>query len=144
MSVDFAGLVSRGRSRGSIVAILGKPLSDEHGFSRYDLSVRRGYLFEFRWSASGELLEDSGYVCEQPRQLAISFPTSPEQVGPLGDYLCETGATSGELLATLGEPTDRTGWWPIENWSYPHGLELELRLGIVEKATECLASSLKQ
>ena len=57
MSVEFAGLVSRGRSRGSILAVLGKPLSDEHRFSRYNLSVRQGYLFEFRWSTSGEVLE---------------------------------------------------------------------------------------
>ena len=49
-------------------------------------------------------------------------------------YLEGIGATSCELLATLGEPTERMGWWPIENWSYSHGLDLELRLGIVEHA----------
>ena len=96
--------------------------------------MRQGYLFDFQWSTSGELLEDSGYERAQLRQLEVSSPTCPERSAHLRRYLEGIGATSGELLAMLGEPSERVGWWPIENWTYSHGLELELRLGIVEQA----------
>ena len=126
-------LIAMGTTREAIVAELGSPDQDTLRASRYDLGIRAGYLFEFKWSETGTRLVDSGYARSIERKLLIEErPSNPAQVMSTQRYVQSVGATADELVAVLGEPIDRSGWWPIETWSYPDSLTLELRLGVVE------------
>ncbi|HTL32226.1 MAG TPA: hypothetical protein VL326_03825 [Kofleriaceae bacterium] len=101
---------------------------------RYDLGVRPEYLFEFRLSPDGQAIIDSHYTRREHRELELHLPVSREDAKLRRAQLIELGVTATELREALGEPEleDRTGWWPYEWWTYPGGLTLELRLGVVE------------
>jgi hypothetical protein len=51
---------------------------------------------------------------------------------PSLDGALSTGATAQEILARLGKPAQRSGWWPCETWEYTDGQIFTLCHGVVE------------
>lgn len=125
-------LVTIGVPRRTVIAALGPPDVNARDACRYDLGVREGYLFEFRWSEADATLAGSGYVCAQNRKVEVGLLSSEADCRDAKQYLKGIGASEPEIIGALGEPTERDGWWPNETWSYAPSLALELRLGIVE------------
>jgi hypothetical protein len=136
----WSGFLGPSTTLGDVETALGRPdwreagRDPDHGrvgwvAATYDLQDRPGYAFCFRFTADGRLA-GSGY-----RRVAAPPPPPPRTAAHVTvvEQLTATGATEEELLAWLGEPADRYGWWPLETWTWANGLAVDLRLGIVER-----------
>lgn len=130
---DFRGKLLPIRTpRATVVDVLGLPDDESVSYLKYDLGVRSGYLFVFSLWADDQLVQDSEYIRSTATTRDYSLPTSRSEAEVLRAQFCQEGVTAAELRAWFGEPEDRIGWWPYETWTYPGGLRLELRLGVVE------------
>lgn len=126
-------LLPIGTKASAIIAILGEPFDSEDTLIRYDLGVRRDYVYEFVLNEETQTVVDSDYVRREARQLQLVLPREPKDAAAIRAEMIRLGVTAKELRAAFGEPVDHIGWWPEESWSYP-GLRLELRLGVVEES----------
>lgn len=127
-------LIARGTTGAEIARVLGDGYDNDPGSQHYDLGVRADYLFEFRLNEEEDRVIDSGYVRREPRQLSLVRPGTTEEAALLRRQLVGLGVTASELRSALGQPSDRSGWWPFESWDYTGSVpfSVELRLGVVE------------
>ena len=129
---EFSGKFGVMTPLAQIEALLGVPDLIAESYAYYDLGLREDYLFAFRLASHEPVVVDFAYVRRKPMELPVSAPASPSEAEEVHGELVRLRATAAELLACVGEPMDRSGWFPYETWTYPEGLVLELRLGIVE------------
>jgi hypothetical protein len=97
----------------------------------YRLPTRPDHRYEFRFAGSPPRLVGSGFERIEGRGRSQLSGSTPAQ---LAAELARIQGTESEVLAALGVPVNRFGWWPIETWAYSDGTELELRHGVVEGA----------
>lgn len=125
-------LLSPTSSAERVVDRLGEPVERTTDTLAYLLPQRPSYLDTFHFVVGTGRLATSGF---RRRVVAAPLPTfdASTDAKSLARRLAEVGATSEEVRAAFGEPAEIDGWWPHETWSYPSGLLLNLRHGVVEE-----------
>jgi hypothetical protein len=126
------GLLSPSSTAETVVERLGEPVERTTDTLAYLLPQRPTYLYTFRFVVGTGRLATSFF---RRRAVAPPLPIFDASIDAksLARSLAEIGATSEEIRAAFGEPLEIDGWWPHETWTYPSGLLLNLRHGVVEE-----------
>lgn len=116
--------------RAEVEAVLGP--ADERGEDTlaYHLPGFERHLFTFAFDERGRQRR----AAFQRRGPAPPMPPPPAAAEAPDDYLrtlAALGVTEDELVALLGPPLDRIGWWPSEELTFANGWKIELRHGVV-------------
>ena len=135
----YSDIVDMGVSRERIVGALGDPSRVQDGkiayrdvFDRHRITAEHEFVFSLQrpvgWCAIG-------FRRHEQCPALPEMPAHRREFGAFIDKLHRLGVDSDELEMRYGAPSNSVGWWPIETFDYGGGRRMDLRHGVVYRAT---------